>query len=174
MASDDRWEGAMKALAQSEREDMARERDALALQVEALRARVAELERDGSPGVLHAVDRAFYNLTVRERDVAHTLLDRLEREMSEVKKELRQMQDMRVERDAANADAARLREALGRMVADCDSLALVTGATEMPAEPGSSLSVARAALASDPSAVDDGLPDTAHMNGVVVAKAVGT
>jgi hypothetical protein len=58
-------------------ERLERERD------EALR-RVTELERDGSPGVLHEVDQAFYNLTVKQRDRLAARIGVLEDALREV------------------------------------------------------------------------------------------
>lgn len=41
---------------------------------------VEKLKREGVPGVIHEVDRAFYDLAVKERNLAETKVERLERE----------------------------------------------------------------------------------------------
>jgi hypothetical protein len=39
-----------------------------------------ELKKKGSPGVMHEVDRAFYELAIKERDYERVRADRLQRE----------------------------------------------------------------------------------------------
>jgi hypothetical protein len=41
-------------------------------------AEVERLRREGSPGVMHKMDRAFYDLTVKERDHERRRVDQLE------------------------------------------------------------------------------------------------
>jgi hypothetical protein len=48
--------------------------------VHALCDEVERLRREGSPGVMHEVDRAFYELTVKERDYERHKAFRLEQE----------------------------------------------------------------------------------------------
>jgi hypothetical protein len=40
-------------------------------------AEVERLKREGTPGVMHAVDKAFYDLTVKERNAERHEVDRL-------------------------------------------------------------------------------------------------
>jgi hypothetical protein len=62
-------------------------------------ARIDTLERDGSPGVMHAVDQAFYDLTVKQRDSAWAdLANRTDKQIAE-------RCDMAAEIRAAKADA---------------------------------------------------------------------
>lgn len=50
--------------------------------VEAQRKEIERLRREGSPGVLHEVDQAFYDLTVKERDAARAEVEGLRREIA--------------------------------------------------------------------------------------------
>lgn len=46
---------------------------------------VERLKRDGIPGVIHEVDRAFYDLAVKERNLERMKLDRMENEVNQLK-----------------------------------------------------------------------------------------
>lgn len=46
-------------------------------EIAALIAEVERLRREGSPGVMHKTDRAFYDLTVTERDYERRRVDQL-------------------------------------------------------------------------------------------------
>jgi hypothetical protein len=53
-------------------------RDELDPDIGVLIAEVDRLRREGSPGVMHKMDRAFYDLTVKERDYERRRVDQLE------------------------------------------------------------------------------------------------
>jgi hypothetical protein len=78
--------------------------DAAEQRAEVAEAHVAELEATGSPGVMHAVDKAFYDLTVKQRDLAWRESDRLKAERDEVVVALREIEAMAKE-DADFAEA---------------------------------------------------------------------
>jgi hypothetical protein len=44
---------------------------------------IARLKREGTPGVMHEIDQAFYDLTVKERNLERQKVDRLEREIAQ-------------------------------------------------------------------------------------------
>ena len=52
------------------------------------KAEIERLKQEGSPGVLHEVDQAFYDLTVRERDHERQRVDRLAAEIEALRKAL--------------------------------------------------------------------------------------
>lgn len=47
-------------------------------------AEIARLRTEGTPGVMHAVDRAFYDLTVMQRDAAWREIEQLRALMRDV------------------------------------------------------------------------------------------
>jgi chromosome segregation ATPase len=46
---------------------------------------IARLKREGVPGVMHAVDKAFYDLTVTERDYERQTVDALKQEIARLR-----------------------------------------------------------------------------------------
>lgn len=53
------------------------------------RDEVARLKRDGSPGVMHEVDRAFLDLSRKERDLERVRVDGLRADLDEMRRRLR-------------------------------------------------------------------------------------
>lgn len=51
-----------------------------------------DLRRNGVPGVIHEVDRAFYDLAVKERNLERMKLDRMENEVNQLKSALESTQ----------------------------------------------------------------------------------
>lgn len=62
--------------------------EAAEARVAALIADVARLRTAGTPGVMHPVDQAFYDLVVKERDAARATVSRLEAEMAALREAL--------------------------------------------------------------------------------------
>lgn len=54
----------------------------------ALLAEVQRLKREGSPGVVHAVDKSFHELAIRERDFERGRADRLACEVQRLRDRL--------------------------------------------------------------------------------------
>ena len=59
---------------------------ALARASRELLAEVRRLLAEGSPGVMHEVDRSFYRLAIRDRDLAQERLDRVTGELQQARK----------------------------------------------------------------------------------------
>lgn len=57
----------------------------------ALEKRVAELETKGSPGVMHAVDHAFYQLAISERNAAWAHVEELKQRVAEFRDVTREL-----------------------------------------------------------------------------------
>lgn len=71
-------------------------------EIRELRHEVERLKRDGSPGVLHEVDQAFYDLTVKERDRAEAQARRLEYDFGYISRECDGVHDLLDQAKAAN------------------------------------------------------------------------
>ena len=85
-------------------------------------ARDAEIERlrtEGSPGVMHATDKAFYDLTIKQRDAAWRQVQEVNLDLVEAGEALRQHQ---AENERKDTEIARLRDSLGRAEAVCSHL----------------------------------------------------
>lgn len=50
-----------------------------------------DLDQAPEPGVMHPVDQAFYDLTVKERDHERVKVDRLEKELREAHETIQEM-----------------------------------------------------------------------------------
>lgn len=50
-----------------------------------LHAELELLKKTGSPGVMHEIDQAFYDLTVKERDFERRKVDRLQAALEEIR-----------------------------------------------------------------------------------------
>lgn len=59
------------------------------------RAEAAELRKNGVPGVMHAVDKEFYDLVVKERDYARVQVQHRNSEIARLRAEL----DQRLQRN---------------------------------------------------------------------------
>jgi hypothetical protein len=49
-----------------------------------LKGEIARLKREGTPGVMHAVDKAFYDHTVVQRDQAWAEVERLKHDLAKM------------------------------------------------------------------------------------------
>ena len=57
----------------------------------ALMAEIERLTKEGTPGVMHEIDRDFYDLTVQERDLERRRVDRLEAELKQLRNLVRSL-----------------------------------------------------------------------------------
>jgi hypothetical protein len=61
--------------------------------IERLEAEIDRLKREGTPGVMHEVDKAFYDLTVTERDHERQTVDALKQEIARLRDALAYLAD---------------------------------------------------------------------------------
>ena len=82
--------------------------------VDALTAEVERLKTEGTPGVMHEVDRAFYKLTVKERDAERHKVDALTAELQAWRDECDTARNV-IRRLARVVEAAEIRAATGEV-----------------------------------------------------------
>lgn len=57
----------------------------LKTKIEQLETENNKLRKEGTPGIMHPVDQAFYDLTIKERDAAWTKIELLQQEINRLR-----------------------------------------------------------------------------------------
>lgn len=81
---------------------------------ENLEKELDRVKREGTPGVLHEVDKAFYDLTVKERDAAWRELDQLRARLARTEAEFAKVREDLHYQVKRQAEAEEERRALAR------------------------------------------------------------